>query len=61
MKLLRVIDKVSGVFIRDSFTFDKETEIGLDVAPAKGFIYPKWNFEKQEWEENGVNPYELGE
>ena len=59
MKLLRVIDKVSGVFIRDSFTFDKETEIGLDVAPAKGFIYTKWNFEKQEWEENGFNPFEV--
>lgn len=59
MKLLRVIDKVSGVFIRDSFTFDKETEIGLDVTPPKGFIYPKWNFEKQEWEENGFNPFEV--
>lgn len=59
MILLRIIHKETGVFIRDGFTFNGDIEIGLDVAPAKGFIYPKWNFEKQEWEENGFNPFEV--
>ena len=44
--LLRIIDKVSGLFLRDDFTFDETTEIGLSVEPAQGFIQPKWDGEK---------------
>jgi len=43
MKLLRIINKENSVFIRDDFSFDAKTEIGLDVAPAQGFIWPKWD------------------
>lgn len=43
-EMFRVIDK-TGLFIRDDFTFDEETEIGLDVAPAQGFYHPKWDGE----------------
>lgn len=42
MKLLRIINK-QGYFIRDDFTFDGETEIGLDVEPAQGLYKPLWN------------------
>ena len=41
--ILRIIDKETQLFIRDDFTFDEETEIGLDVDPAQGFYHPKWN------------------
>lgn len=40
--IYRVIDKATGLFIRDDFTFDEATEIGLDVSPAQGFYTPKW-------------------
>ena len=45
MKYLRVIDKTTGLFIRDDFLFDDETEIGLDVEPSQGFYLPKWDGE----------------
>jgi hypothetical protein len=41
--MLRIIDKETGMFLRDDFTFNEETEIGLDVAPAQGFYLPKWD------------------
>lgn len=41
--MLRIINKQTGVFLRDDFTFDEETEIGLEVNPAQGFYHPKWN------------------
>jgi hypothetical protein len=44
----RVIDK-QGNFIRDDFTFDEETEIGLDVEVSQGLHLPKWN--GKEWVE----------
>lgn len=44
--MLRIIDKKTGMFLRDDFTFDGETEIGLDVAPAQGFYHPKWDGKK---------------
>lgn len=53
MKLLRIINK-DGLFIRDDFTFDEATEIGLDVEPAQGFYRPKWN--GNEWVEGGQAP-----
>ena len=34
------------MFLRDDFTFNKETEIGLEVTPAQGFYSPKWDGEK---------------
>ena len=40
--IYRVIDKATGLFIRDDFTFDEATEIGLDVSPAQGLYQPKW-------------------
>lgn len=52
--MYRVIDKDTQMFIRDDFTFDEETEIGLEVAPAQGFYHPKWDGEK--WVEGGVEP-----
>ena len=42
----RIIDKTTGMFLRDDFSFDKETEIGLEVTPAQGFYHPKWDGEK---------------
>ena len=52
--ILRVIDKTTGLFIRDDFTFDETTEIGLSVEPAQGFILPKWDFENQVWVEGSI-------
>ncbi len=45
----RIIDKQTNLFLRDDFTFDEETEIGLEVEPSQGFYQPKWNGE--EWVE----------
>jgi hypothetical protein len=42
----RIINKQTGVFLRDDFTFDKNTETGLNVNPAQGFYLPKWDGEK---------------
>lgn len=50
--ILRIIDKKTKVFLRDDFTFDTETEIGLDVEPSQGLIQPKWNNDTQSWEES---------
>lgn len=41
--MLRIIDKQTKLFLRDDFSFDKETEIALDVVPAQGFYWPKWD------------------
>ena len=43
----RIIDKYTQLFIRDDFTYDESTEIGLDVAPAQGFYWPKCD--GQQW------------
>lgn len=56
MKLLRVINK-QGLFIRDDFTFDEETEIGLDVEASQGLYQPQWNFELQVWRESASKEY----
>lgn len=42
----RIINKQTGMFLRDDFTFDEETEIGLEVNPAQGFYHPKWDGEQ---------------
>ena len=52
--LLRIIDKETHLFIRDDFTFDEETEIGLDVTPAQGLYKPKWD--GTQWIETGQAP-----
>ena len=57
-EMLRIIDKKSNLFTRDDFTFDEETEIGLDVAPAQGLFKPKWD--DGEWVE-GATQEEIDE
>ena len=52
----RVIDKQTGYFIRDDFTFNEETEIGLEVEPSQGLYQPRWN--GTEWVE-GLSAEEL--
>lgn len=54
--ILRIIDKVSGLFIRDDFSFDETFEIGLSVEPdnSSGFIIPKWDFEQGKWVEGSI-------
>ena len=52
--ILRVIDKQTHLLLRDDFTFDEETEIGLKVEPAQGLYAPKWDGEK--WIETGQAP-----
>ena len=56
--LLRIIDKQTNFFIRDDFTFDEETEIGLDTEPAQGLYKPKWDGDK--WVE-GATQEEIDE
>jgi hypothetical protein len=46
MKILRIINKDSKVFIRDDFSFDVKTEIALNVAPAQGLVWPQWDGSK---------------
>lgn len=52
--MLRIIDKKTKLFIRDDFTFDEETEIGLGVEPAQGLYAPKWD--GTQWIETGEAP-----
>mgnify|MGYP001480152656 CR=1 FL=1 len=50
--IYRITD-LNGIFIRDDFTFNEETEIALDVPPAQGLYQPKWNGEK--WIESATD------
>ena len=52
--MLRIIDKQTHLFLRDDFTFDEETEIGLDTEPSQGLYAPKWDGKK--WIETGQAP-----
>lgn len=56
MKLQRIINK-QGLFIRDDFTFDEETEIGLEVEASQGLYKPQWNFETLQWQESATKEY----
>ena len=47
--IYRITD-LNGIFLRDDFTHDPETEIALDVTPSQGLYAPRWNGE--EWEES---------
>ena len=49
--ILRITNQ-QGYFLRDDFTFDEETEIGLDVEPSQGLYLPKWN--GTEWVEGAT-------
>lgn len=51
MELFRIIDK-TGVFVRDDFTWNEETEIGLDVQASQGLYQPRWN--GTEWVEGAT-------
>ncbi len=53
--MLRIIDKQTNLFIRDDFTYNPETEIGLDVQPSQGLYLPKWS--GSEWEEGATQEY----
>lgn len=48
--MYRVIDKETNIFLRDDFTYNEETEIGLDVEPSQGLYQPKWT--GTEWVES---------
>ena len=52
--MLRIIDKQTQLFLRDDFTFEKESEIGLDVESAQGLYLPKWSGEIIEDEEGNI-------
>lgn len=58
--ILRIIDKQTQIWLRDDFTFDKETEIAIDVeipqAPikAESGICPMWDGEQ--WVQNVEPP-----
>ena len=52
--ILRVIDKQTQLFMRDDFTFDEKTEIGLDTEPSQGLWAPKWD--GTQWIEVGQAP-----
>lgn len=57
--ILRVIDKNTKLWLRDDFTFDEETEIGLDVTASQGLLTtPEWDGSK--WVESGI-PYTVKE
>lgn len=53
----RIIDKQTGLFIRDDFTFNSETEIGLEVEASQGFYHPKWDFELETWVDGATQEY----
>ncbi len=55
MKIYRIIDKQTNIFLRDDFTHNEETEIGLEVEPAQGLCHPRWNGET--WEEGATQEY----
>ena len=55
MKLYRIINQ-QGYFIRDDFTWNEETEIGLDVQASQGLYQPRWN--GTEWVE-GLSAEEI--
>lgn len=61
--ILRIIDKKTKLFIRDDFTFDEETELGLAVEPSQGLLTtPKWNGSiKGVSGADGLPSYEQGE
>lgn len=43
--ILRIIDKETGLFLRDDFTAGPG-ESALDAAPAQGLYRPRWDGER---------------
>ena len=56
--VLRIIDRETKFFIRDDFTYNEDTEFGLDTTPAQGLYKPKWDGDK--WVE-GATQEEIDE
>lgn len=54
MRVLRVIDKETNLFLRDDFTYDEDLEFGLITDPAQGLHKPKWSGEITEDEEGNI-------
>ena len=54
MRVLRVIDKETNLFLRDDFSFDEDVEYGLNTEPSQGLYKPKWSGEITEDEEGNV-------
>ena len=52
--MLRIIDKQTKLFIRDDFTYDDESEYGLNTEPSQGLYKPKWSGEITEDEEGNI-------
>lgn len=57
MTLYRVVDKITGLFIRDDFEFDDSLEVGINCEPAQGLYMPKYDFEKLVWCESASQEY----
>lgn len=49
--ILRVVNKQTGLFLRDDFAYDESTEVGLSVEPSQGLSNPKWDFTQEKWVE----------
>lgn len=49
--ILRIIDTETGLFKRDDFIYDPETETGIETPCPEGFSCPKWDGEQ--WVEGG--------
>ena len=56
--MLRIVDKETNLFIRDDFTYDAETEIGLGVEPSQGLYKPKWSGEISKDDEGNITVVE---
>ena len=54
MRVLRVIDKKTNLFLRDDFSFDEDLDFGLITEPAQGLYKPKWSGEIIEDEEGNI-------
>ena len=54
VKMLRIIDKVTLIFIRDDFTYDEDVEYGLNIEPAQRLYKPKWSGEIIEDEDGNI-------
>ena len=57
MKLYRVVEKETGLFIRDDFEFDDSLEVGIDCEPSQGLYLPKYDFITSSWCESATQEY----
>lgn len=47
--LYRVINRETGLFLRDDFNYDPNAEMGLVTDGAQGLYKPIWDFESNGW------------